>query len=505
MSMAINSNIGSLNAQRHLHRSGKSLSRAFERLSSGFRINSAADDAAGLAISSRMGAQIRSLNTAIRNTNDGISLVQTAEASMSETSNILERMRELAVQAVNDTNTLTDRLSLQDEIDQLSEEIDRIGNNTEYNTAKLFDGTGGSKTIQVGAQAEQTISVQFHDMRTTALGAVATQSSTNAAGVGAAAITAGDLAIKTWLDDGTTTSYAIDVSDADDDTVSVDAGADNVWDNADDNAQRVASAIAKATAINKTSSKHKVVATVEANVQTADTGTIAGGNLLAGGLNINNVDIGAVDDIQANDSSGILQAAINSKSASTGVTATVSSGKLVLTAADGRNINVTETAAGEVIVQFHTDCDADAGGAEFYADITLTSNYKFQVSGTETVIGFANNETVSIGDNGGDPLDGISVATVADANTAMTRIDRAIDQVSQRRGDLGSLQNRFESTVANLQALTENLSAARSRIRDADFAQETAELTRAQIVQEAGVAILAQANASPQLALALLA
>jgi len=139
MPLFINSNISSLNAQRHLTRSGKAMARAFERLSSGFRINSAADDAAGLAISSRMTAQIRSLNMATRNTNDGISLVQTAESAMYEATNILERMRELAVQAANDTNTLSDRLSLQGEIDQLLDEITRIGDTTEYNTEKLLD------------------------------------------------------------------------------------------------------------------------------------------------------------------------------------------------------------------------------------------------------------------------------------------------------------------------------------------------------------------------------
>ena len=473
MALYINSNISSLNAQRHLTGSGRAMSKAFERLSSGFRINSAADDAAGLAISNRMTAQIRSLNTAIRNTNDGVSLVQTAESAMFEMNNILERMRELAVQAANDTNTLSDRQSLQGEIDQLVAELDRIGNNTEYNTQNLLDGTFSAKDIHVGAQADQTIAIELADFRPDALGAVAASTGSEVSSV---AISAGDVSIN-----GT----VIDATLAADDTLS--------------NTNATFSAIAKAAAINKTSGTHNVTATVEANTYTAGAGsTVQAGNLAAAGLIINGTDIGAVTGIQVNDQGGHLVAAINAKTTSTGVTASVSNGLLTLQAADGRNIDLTFDANAATL----SGLNGSSATVVEYSQVTLTSNEDYTVAGAAARIGFAVGDTTV---DRTDVVSTLSVVTKLGANSALSTIDKAIDQVSSRRGDLGALQNRFESTIQNLQAVTENLSAARSRIRDADFATETAELTRTQIVQQAGVAILAQANAAPQSVLALLA
>ena len=472
MPLYVNSNISSLTAQRSLTQTGRAMTTAFERLSSGLRINSAADDAAGLAISNRLGGQIRSLNMAVRNANDGISLVQTAESAMSEVSNILERMRELTIQATNDTNTLSDRQSIQGEIDQLVSEIDRIASNTSYNTQDLLDGSFSAKEIHVGSQAGQTISITLDDHRSSSLGAVAQATGSEVSSV---AISAGDVSIN-----GT----VIDATLAADDTLS--------------NTNATFSAIAKAAAINKTSGTHNVTATVEANTYTAGAGsTVQAGNLAAAGLIINGTDIGAVTGIQVNDQGGHLVAAINAKTTSTGVTASVSNGLLTLQAADGRNIDLTFDANAATL----SGLNGSSATVVEYSQVTLTSNEDFTVAGTGTRIGFAAGDTLV---DGTDVISNVSVVTKLDANSALSTIDKAIDQVSEHRGDLGALQNRFESTIANLQSVSENLTAARSRIRDADFAQETASLTRSQIIQQAGVSILAQANASPQMALALL-
>ncbi len=476
MKFRINSNIQSLNAQRNLARVNRALSRSFERLSSGLRINSARDDAAGLAITDRFSALIRSLNQAGRNANDGISLAQVAEAALAEQTNILLRIRELAVQAANDTNTTTDRTSIQAEVDQLIAELNRIGNNTEFNNRTILDGSFGTALIQVGANAGQTISISLQDSRATALGATA--SVTSSQDVDQNALAAGDVAIN---------GHGIAASVATDDTKSF--------------ALKSASAIAKAAAINKGSGQHGVVAKVESTNRTA-TAAVAAGNLAANDLVINNVDIGIVDNVVANDADGKLVAAINAKAAATGVTATISGGVITLTAQDGRNITVTTTAAGEAI----TNLNGGAGTQTYMGRLTLTSDEDFVL--TEGAAGralarlgiAANTYNVDFT----NVIQGVSLTTQKGASDALAVIDVAINQVAARRGDLGAVQNRLESTIANLEAVVENYTAASSRIKDADFAAETAELTRAQIIQQAATSMLAQANSAPQAVLSLL-
>ena len=459
MPMFINSNPASLNSQRHLARTGAKMSQVFERLSSGLRINSAADDAAGLAISSRMGAQVRSLGASVRNANDGISLLQTAESALSESANILERMRELAVQATNDTNTGSDRASIQTEITQLVQELDRIAGDTEFNTLKLLDGTYASKEIHVGFKSGQTITVSVDDARSTAIGATAKTGTTST--VDTSNLDAGDLKIN-----------------------GVDVGASTG-----------SSAKDKAFTINAALGDTGVTATAAATSVTG-AATVSPGAIAAGELTINGVDVGAVT-VQNNDSDGSLVAAINAVSASSGVTATLdSANKVVLTAADGRDI---------VVASGNGDVESGLGSATTTSTIALSSNKDFSVAGANSAarIGVAAQKfSVDAAANG--TISTISVTSKSSANSALGIIDSAIDGVSDSRSNLGSLQNRLESTVSNLGAVVENLSAARSRIRDADFAMETAELTRAQIVQQAGVSMLAQANAAPQVVLALL-
>ena len=469
MPLYISTNVSSLNSQKHLNRSSKALSKSFERLSSGLRINSASDDAAGLAVARRMGAQVRSLKTAIRNGNDGISLIQTAESALSESSSILERMRELAVQATNDTNTNSDRASLQSEITQLVSELDRIGDQTEFNTQTLLDGSYASKEIHVGANAGQTISFSLNDARSTSLGARAT--ATAAAAVNSAAFSAGDISIN-----GT----GIAASTSADDTLSSTLAS--------------ASAIAKAAAINAQSGLTGVTAEVVAATVTG-TAAVSAGDLAAGDLVINGVDIGVVSNVASLDIGGVLTAAINSKTSASGVTATLddTTGVISLSTADGRNIHISAQNAADTFFN----------SGVTLSSLKLTSNEDFVVGGTAASTKAGINATLYTKDTT-DTVAQLNISTKSGANNALAVLDSAIDKVASSRGDLGALQNRLESTLSNLQSVSENLSAARSRVEDADFASETAQLTRTQILQQAGVAMLAQANSSPQVVLALL-
>ena len=473
MPLFINSNISSLNARRHLNGANRSLSRSFERLSSGLRINSAADDAAGLAISNRKGAQVRSLNTAVRNGNDGISLIQTSEGALSESSNILTRMRELAVQAANDTNTNSDRASLQSEVDQLIDELNRIGSQTEFNTISLLDGTYEDQTFHVGFKAGQTISVSIGDMRATALGAEA----------------------KTVLDDGRVDSVAIAAGDVVINGTTIRASVDG--DDTNFEAVAGASAISKAAAINDSSGLTGVTAVVQENF--VETNQISAATVTAGSLLINTVDVGPVTNVLANDAGGGLVAAINAIQGATGVTAEVDSttGKITLTAEDGRDIQ-TIAAAGTAAAAWF-----GAGTTDTRAELQLESLDDFFLGGANVAARLEIDPDL-IERDFTNTVSAIDLSTRAGANDALQVLDAGIDGIASQRADLGAVQNRLESTISNLQSVAENLAAARSRIRDADFAAETAELTRAQIIQQAGVAMLAQANTSPQAVLSLL-
>jgi len=481
MPLFINSNISSLNARRHLNGANRSLSRSFERLSSGLRINSAADDAAGLAISNRMGAQVRSLNTAVRNGNDGVSLIQTSEGALSESSNILTRMRELSVQAANDTNTASDRSSLQAEIDQLINELNRIGSQTEFNTINLLDGTYQNQTFHVGFKAGQTIAVSIGDMRATALGAEAkTVNDTVANGgdriaVGAGVSTTAITANTELVINGT----GIRATVAADDGVSSTGNA--------------ASAIAKAAAINEATGVTGVTAVAQATTFTSQ--VITAGQYSAGDLTINGVPVGAINATQNLDADNQIEAAINAISGATGVTALTNvNGTITLTAADGRNIDIVTAGASDALDDF-------GASQRVQAEIELESLDDFFVGGTTNVI---NHQNALVTRDFTNTVSAMNLSTKAGANAALGVLDAAIDGVASQRADLGAVQNRLVSTVSNLQSVSENLSAAKSRIEDADFAAETAELTRAQIIQQAGVAMLAQANTSPQAVLSLL-
>jgi len=481
MGLYINTNLSALNAQRQLTSTSSALNRSFERLSSGLRINGAKDDAAGLSITTRFTSQIRGLNQAVRNSNDGISLAQTAEGALNETTNILQRIRELSVQAANDTNNDSDRESLQAEVGQLKTELDRIAETTNFNGNKILNGSFLGAKVQVGANVGETISVSVGDARTTALARQVRVSS--ASGV-STTLSFGTLSFTPANGSSVTIRSAV----AADDQLSTSNNAN--------------SAIAKAKAINDASAFSGVRAIV------GDT-TVSGSAITAATLDettyltINDQKItGFV--VQDNDADGSLVDAINAVSDKTGVVASLNeNSELVLTAADGRNIEVDVTGA----TTLGGIADGVTGGK-----ITLQSNGQFDANfdtNTDAALGGITTAgtlagTVVFGVNSESSVNSIDISTRDGAVKALDVIDLALEQVSSSRANLGALQNRLESTINNLSTTSENLSASRSRILDADFASETATLSRNQIIQQAGVSILAQANQQPQIALSLL-
>ncbi len=390
----INTNMQSLNAQRNLSTSTSSLSTSMQRLSSGLRVNSAKDDAAGLAISERMNSQVKGMNVAIRNANDGISLAQTAEGALGKVGDMMQRIRELAVQSANATNTDSDRSSLQSEVAQLKSEIQRMTDTTSFNGKKLLDGSFTNQSFQVGANAGETIDVaSIANTNLTQLGDVArgTASTTGAAAA--------------------------------------------------------ATGFATATA--------------------ADAITITGKSGQA--VNIGVIPAAASAEERVNQ----VVAAINAKSGETGVSASYSS--------------TTDTITYTSAAQGSWDGSFTIGGTD---------------DGTTTGV-VATTPTASTSTTTG-ALDALDISTQGGAAAAMLQIDSALGTVNTARANLGAVQSRFENAVASLQVNAENLSAARGRIVDADFAKETANLSRAQILQQAGTAMIAQANQLPQGVLSLL-
>ncbi|MGI4779787.1 MAG: flagellin [Janthinobacterium lividum] len=386
MASIINTNISSLTAQRNLASNQSSLATSMQRLSSGMRINSAKDDAAGLAISERMTAQIKGLTQAGRNANDGISLAQTAEGALGTIGNNLQRIRELAVQSRNATNSSEDRVALQKEVSQLKAEIDRVADTTSFNGTKLIDGSFTAQKFQVGANQGETISVSgIADANIATLGSWTSVDTYSATSAGAAP-----------------------------------AGF---------------------------------------------------GGITANAFTINGMSIGAVVTGTDAATQGVnVAAAINKKTGETGVVAT----------ADATTGAITLTSSGSTPITI--------GGTLTNTGLTAgTTAAVLSTAGTAQT-GFA----------------GLSVDTVDGADNAILAMDAALKSVNGARADLGAIQNRFESVVSNLATTTENLSASRSRIQDADFAAETANMSRAQILQQAGTAMVAQANQLPQNVLSLL-
>jgi len=508
MALTINTNVASLNAQRNLGQTQNLLNQSLQRLSSGLRINSAKDDSAGLAISDRMNAQIRGLNQAVRNANDAISMAQTAEGALQEATNIMQRMRELAVQSANETNTETDRQSLNAEFQSLMEELNRIADTTAFNGKNVLDGTMGQATFQVGPNVGEIVNVDMStSMRTDSIGNYVTKT----------------FALKT---DGTAT---------DDDTYLLDADGDLIINGesigaatAGSYGQGAGSAKSVAEVINAKTADHGVTAEAQETVKTVTSTNIESfgtwtdvdttTDTLTYALKINGVAIETKTEGDSGSTVEELAAKINAVSSDTGVTAKVEDdGGMTLTAADGRNIEIRETLSGSTLADAdkvtgyfgHTLDATNATSVDNYdiskADLKLTSarDIKLEFANeADTLFGYADSTTTDTIST--QALATSDILTIGKANDSIYRLDQAIEDVDVFRGDLGAAQNRFQSTIANLQNVSENLSAARSGILDADFAAETAVMTKAQIMQQAGVAMLAQANQLPQTVLSLL-
>ncbi len=491
MPSIINTNVNSLTAQRQLGVSQNSMATSMARLSSGLRINSAKDDAAGLAISERFTAQIRGVNQAGRNANDGISLAQTAEGDLAQISNNLQRIRELAVQSANSTNTASDRLSLNNEATALIVENDRVAATSAFNGIKLLDGTFTAQNFQVGANgtaSDQIAVTSIASARGNSLGVGASSSySTAVTGIvitSAVGLIAGDISIN---------GYQVGA-----------AGTDGVSNNTS-----TTSGIAVAAAINAISGNSNVTATVSA---TAVAGTTVSTftAMVAGDILINGVDIGAIAlATTAAGRGGQVAAAINAKTAQTGVTATVNTatGAVALAAADGRNIDVVTKAASTA-----ANTGLGSGGA-----VTVVTRSRVSLSSSSSDgINLSAGNTDGLAKAGltgaftaatsqsGAGVSALNLTTAAGSLAALATVDAAIGTINSTRAALGAFQARFTSVVASLATTGENLTASRSRVQDADYAAETANLSRAQILQQAGTAMVAQANQLPQGVLALL-
>lgn len=491
MAIGINTNVMSLNSQRQLMRTQGTLSTAMQRLSSGLRINSAKDDAAGLAISNRMNSQIRGLNQATRNANDSISLAQTAEGALQEATTMLQRMRDLAVQSSNDTNSATDRANLQKEVAQLQQELDRIAQTTRFNGKKLLDGTFTGQQFQIGAFSSENISLTIGDAKSSSMGAYTVEANGTLSNAGAA--TADALPAST-------------VVDAEDLTITGALGSEVL------DVQPASTARDVVSLVNGATSSTGVEATAITQAEFAMTGatgtvqfTLSGSGSAA--ITANVTSISDLSD---------LADAVNAVASTTGVTAQLAGNRASMTfiSTEGYDVGILSmTGAGmTATVQGLTASGATAGGAEI---LTSGGTNSTRVGGH---VSFTSSETFSVtsGNVGGifnattanaanlTAVSTVDIGTQTGANNALAIVDAAIQFIDNERADLGAVQNRLESTISNLTNVAENVAAARSRVVDADFAAETAQLTKAQILQQAGTAMLAQANQAPQIALTLL-
>ena len=491
MPLTLNTNIDSLNAQRNLTSSKSSLSQALQRLSSGLKINSAADDAAGLAIATNFTTQINGTNQAVNNANDAVSEAQTAGGALTTLTANLQSIRTLSVEAANGSNSAADRAALDQQVQQQIAEITRIASQTNFNGARVLDGSAGVTNYQVGANVGSTISVNLtQGVRADQIGQIATASTT----VTTAALT-GTLSLTV----GTGTAVVVGSSVA-----GSQAG------------QNAGSAYAKAQAINTAG-----ISGLTASANTAVTETTGFVNVVAAtgaaatyDLSINGQAIfSGIGNIAAGSTltAANVAAQINLYSSLDGnVTASVASGKLTLTAADGSDIQVQQTIATatsgtgidtSVAGTLGTTAGTLATGKIDSGKLTLESNSNIGIAGSDaTVIGQAAG-TISLGAN---TLANANVLTVSGANNTINAVDAALATVSALQSQLGAIQNRFTSTVQNLQSTVQNLTQSRSTIQDADFAAETAKLTQSNVLQQAGISVLAQANQQPQLILKLL-
>jgi flagellin len=503
MASTINTNIPSLTAQRNLATSQMSLATSMQRLSSGLRINSSKDDAAGLAISERFTSQIRGTNQAARNANDGISLSQVAEGALGSSSAILQRIRELAVQSANATNSASDRAALNAEVGQLAAELNRIAQTTQFNGQNILDGSFTSATFQVGANANQTIIATTANFSTNKYG-------NNRIGSSVAASTGGpgDL-VQGTLTTGTnvTTAVASATSSIVADTLVISGftGSANISIVAGDSAKTVAASI------NAQSGTTGVSATARTSIN-LDQFTTAGSytlSVISDNPAATPVSVAFNIGTTLNTADGLAAAinAFNDRSSQTGVTAKINSTGtgITLTNESGADISIASNAAS--VGSFTAGGVTVAAASTVYINgaITMDSNSSFGIATTSGAVGtgasYFTGTALASELQAASTLD---VSTVESATRTLTTVDSSLAVIAGQRAKFGALQSRFETTISSLNTAGENLAASRSRIQDADFAQETANLSRTQILQQAGTAMVAQANQLPQTVLSLL-
>ena len=472
MALSVNTNTASLTVQKNLNKASDALSTSMTRLSSGLKINSAKDDAAGLQISNRLTSQINGLSVAVKNANDGISIAQTAEGAMQESTNILQRMRELALQSANGSNSSEDRSSLQSEYSQLTSELTRISTTTTFGGRNLLDGSFGTTAFQIGANANETINVTLGDISANKLGT--NQISTTAGVPTAAGKAGGDLRI---------------VGSGQDVNISI---ADNA--SAKDVASKLNGAISGLSA--------RATTTANLSLATPTLTTPASVTMSVGGSDVTLTGVTSLEG---------LADQLSSNASKLGVTVDYDSkaNTLSVTSASGENISFSGFggAADDLLVAGSSGAaQSVVNNMVVTGDVTLDSGKAFSVlagtaDGTDALASYFGGAAKT------SELQTISeskITTAEDSQKALAAIDKAISNIDSQRADLGAIQNRFDSTVSNLQSISENSSAARSRVQDADFASETAELTKQQTLQQASTAILSQANQLPSSVLKLL-
>ena len=488
----INTNTASLNAQYNLNKVNKEMEAAMEQLSSGKRINAASDDAAGLSISTRMESNARGLSMAIKNAGDAQSLIDTSEGAHQEVTNILQRMRELAVQSASDTNTSADRAALNDEVNQLVLEIDRIAAQTTWGGMQLMDGTYQSKTFQLGSYANETVGVSIDSIASADLGSHTVDSLSH-------------------LMEGTNAAADAETRTATGLVITGPTNAASISFAAESSAKTVAAAVNAQSATTGVSAAAKTNLVLDT---LSHAGTVSF-NLTGTGTSAISTSVAATSDLTS------IRDAVNAVAGTTGITASMyqgDKGQLMFTSATGEDIKIDTFAssgdAASSIKAYVTDFDGTKSattdtltkGAD--DSVIVAGEVRFSSVGSFTVVDAANGATgyMAAGSTAASQaaVSAVNISTLTGANSAITTIDGALNKISDARANLGAVSNRIDHTISNLGNVLINTEASQSRIQDADFAKVTGDLTKSQIMSQAATAMLAQANASKQGVLSLL-
>ncbi|AVT48904.1 flagellin N-terminal helical domain-containing protein [Shewanella baltica] len=488
MAISVNTNVTSMKAQNQLNGANSKLSTSMERLSSGLRINSAKDDAAGLQISNRMTSQINGIGVAMRNANDGISIAQTAEGAMQQSTSILQRMRDLSLQSANGSNSSEDRAAMQKEVNSLQAELTRIADTTSFGGQKLLDGSYGSQSFQIGSEANETINVTLKSVAASKIGAYQSDAAGTKFG-------------------GTMIAAAAGANASVADTLTITQGSTKttVKTALNDTATEVAAKINKAgSGVTATA-----VTNVQANVATAFSGAGTLTMAVDDGTNTSTLDLTGIGTNQD------LADRINAASGDTGVTANIDSNNvLTITSSNGADISFANTQAVGSLQLNNVAADHTSAVPKLSAQVDVTGATGFVAAGSISLSASSAYSITSAG-TGAAELTGevagvfegvnkVDISTAAGSQDALSLIDGAIASIDSQRAELGAIQNRMNFTISNLGNIQSNVTDARSRIQDVDFASETAQLTKQQILSQTSSAMLAQANQLPQTALSLL-